>query len=58
MTLKLPDKTVKSLKDYKNQNIVLGVRPEDIYVEGDSSVEGLTEGVVLKRDIRNYLVMI
>ena len=24
MTLKLPDKTVKSLKDYKNQNIVLG----------------------------------
>ncbi|MGI6734901.1 MAG: ABC transporter ATP-binding protein [Bacilli bacterium] len=55
MTLKLPDKTVKSLKDYKDQNIVLGVRPEDIYVEGDSSVEGLTEGVVLKRDISELL---
>ena len=46
---------ISNLSNYVDKDIVLGVRPEDIYLKGDSSIKNPSNEVTLKCDISELL---
>ena len=53
--IKLDKKHIETLKDYVDKDVVLGIRPESIYVKGDNNNEHPTEPLSIKCDICELL---
>ena len=51
----LPKEKLILLKAYKDKELVLGVRPEDIFIEGDGEKHNLSQKMTLKCDISELL---
>jgi len=53
--IKLPDKYKKLLEEYDGKDLVMGVRPEDIYIKDDINNENPSESISLNCDFAELL---
>ena len=55
LTFQLTKKQIDSLASYKDKKVVLGIRPENIYIEGDNNNEAPSRPFELRCDISELL---
>lgn len=53
--IKLPKQYSKLLKDYDGKELVMGIRPEDVYIKGDKNNEAPSEPIKANCDFAELL---